>query len=317
MTQIGLLVAGTLALSITITAYVIWRLARQQSGVIQDRLDAYASRSATDMAERRERRTMAGRLDRTLRKQAFGKQLADDLSRADLQLRISEFMALSVLAGVLGVLFGLILFDLPVLALVVGFVCFFYPRIYVKQRQAKRLKAFSDQLADALRLIVSSLRSGYSMLQSLEVVASELPEPIAGEFARVVREVGLGLSQEQAFNNMLNRVASDDLDMMVTAVNVQREVGGNLAEILDTISATIEERVRIQGEIRVMTAQQTLTGYLLTFLPVAVTLILFGINRAYMMQLFQDTCGLVMLGIGVMMVGIGFVIMKSIVKIQV
>ncbi len=155
------------------------------------------------------------------------------------------------------------------------------------------------------------------MLQSLEVVAAELPQPIAGEFGRLVREVGLGLSQEQAFNNMIGRIASDDLDMMVTAVNVQREVGGNLAEILDTISTTIEERVRIQGEIRVMTAQQTLTGYLLTFLPVAVVLILFTINRAYMMQMFEDTCGLVMLGTGVAMVSIGFVIMKTIVKIKV
>ncbi|NLT42608.1 MAG: secretion system protein [Anaerolineae bacterium] len=317
LTEIGLLVAGALALSIVATSYVVWRLVRQQSGVIQDRLDAYATRSSVDVAERKERRTIAGRLDRALRRRNYGRQLSEDLSRADVQLRISEFVMLSILAGVLGVLFGLILFDLPALALVVGFVCFLYPRIYLKQRQAKRLKDFSDQLADALRLIVSSLRSGYSMLQSLEVVASELPEPISGEFARVVREVGLGLSQEQAFNNMLGRIASDDLDMMVTAVNVQRDVGGNLAEILDTISATIEERVRIQGEIRVMTAQQTLTGYLLTFLPVAVTLILFGINRAYMMQMFEDTCGLAMLGTGVVMVGIGFVVMKSVVKIEV
>jgi len=315
--QIAVLVAGALALSIVATAVIIWRLARQQSGVIQNRLDAYATRGGVDVVERRERRTMAFRLDRSLRRRAYGRLLAEDLSRADVQLRISEFMMLSVLAGVMGVLFGLLLLQTPVLALLVGFVAFFYPRLYLKQRQAKRLRAFNGQLADALRLIVSSLRSGYSMLQSIEVVAAELPQPIAGEFARVVREVGLGLSQEQAFNNMLGRIASDDLDMMVTAVNVQREVGGNLAEILDTISTTIEERVRIQGEIRVMTAQQTLTGYLLTLLPVAVTLILFGINRPYMMQMFEDTCGLAMLGTGVVMVSIGFVIMKAIVKIQV
>lgn len=315
--HVAVLVAVAIALSISTTAWLVWRLVRGQSGVIQDRLAAYAARGGSEIAERRPRPTIAVQMDQALQKRAFGQHLAEELGRADLQLRVSEFIVLSVLGAVLAVLFGLIVFGVPALALLIGFGTFFLPRLYLRRRQANRLHTFNEQLGDALRLLVSSLRSGYSMLQSMEVVASELPEPIAGEFGRVVREVGLGLSQEQAFNNMLKRVPSEDLDMMVTAINVQHEVGGNMAEILDTISGTIAERVRIQGEIRVLTAQQMLSGYLLTLLPVAVTLILFAINRPYMVQLFQDTCGLAMVGTGVTMVAIGFMIIRRIVKIQV
>lgn len=315
--QIAILVAVAIALSISATAWLVWRLVRGQSGVIQERLASYAARGGSEVVKRQHRPTMAAQMDQALRKRPFGQRLAQDLSRADLQLRVSEFVVLQVLCAVLSVLFGLVLFATPALALLIGFGAFFLPRLYLKRRQAARLHAFSEQLGDALRLLVSSLRSGYSMLQSMEVVASELPEPIAGEFGRVVREVGLGLTQEQAFNNMLQRLPSDDLDMMVTAINVQHEVGGNMAEILDTISGTIAERVRIQGEIRVLTAQQMLSGYLLTFLPVAVTLVLFAINRPYMVQLFQDTCGLAMVGTGVTMVATGYLIIRRIVKIEV
>ncbi|MGI6207857.1 MAG: type II secretion system F family protein [Anaerolineae bacterium] len=315
--QVAFLVAIAIVLSISATAWVIWRLARGQSGVIQDRLEAYAARGGADVVQVRQRRTIAAQLDQMLRKRAYGRRLAEELARADLQLRVSEFVVLSLLSAVMSALLALLVFAMPALAVVAAFAGFFLPRIYLRRRQAARLKAFGEQLGDALGLLVSSLRSGYSMLQSMEVVASELPEPIAGEFGRVVREVGLGLSQEQAFINMLNRVPSEDLDMMVTAINVQHEVGGNLAEILDTISGTSSERVRIQGEIRVLTAQQMLSGYMLTCLPVAVTLILFAINRPYMSQLFTDTCGLVMVAIGVLMTGSGFLIIRRIVKIEV
>ncbi len=314
--QIAIVVAAAIALSISVTFWLVWRLVKGQTGMIQDRLDTYATRSQTAGAVR-QRRTVAAQLDQALRKRPYGRKLAEELTRADLQLRVSEFVVLSVLAAVLCTLFGLLLLGTPVLALLFGFGGFFIPRLYMRRQQSARLKNFSDQLGDALRLIVSSLRSGYSMLQSMEVVASELPEPISVEFGRVVREVGLGLSQEQAFNNMLERVPSDDLDMMVTAINVQHEVGGNMAEILDTITVTIQERVRIQGEIRVLTSQQMLSGYLLTGLPFAVSLVLFIINRPYMSQLFTDSCGLMMLGLGLFMVFIGFMIMRKIVQINV
>lgn len=316
--QLAVAVALLVMMSISFTSWLVFRLVRGQSGVIQSRLETYAARGRGDVEEGpRQRRTMAVELDQILRRRGFGRRIAKDLAMADLQLRVSEFVSLCLLAAVFGALLGLVLFNLPVLALLSAVVGYFLPGLSVKRRQSARLKAFNDQLADAMRLLVSSLRSGYSMLQSMDVVASELPEPIGKEFSRAVREVTLGLSQEQALNNMLERVPSDDLDMMVTAVNVQHEVGGNLAEILDTIGDTISERVRITGEIRVLTAQQVLTGYLLSFLPFAVTLVLFAINRPYMMQLFQDPCGLSIAGVALLMIGIGYMIIRKIVSIKV
>jgi len=137
------------------------------------------------------------------------------------------------------------------------------------------------------------------------------------EFARVVKEVGLGLSYEEALANLVRRIRSDDLDLMVTAINVQHEVGGNLAEILDTISYTIRERVRIQGEIRVLTGQTMLSGYIVGFLPIAITLLLFLMSRDYIMRMFQTTCGWIMIIVAVTIIASGFFAIKKIVTIDV
>jgi tight adherence protein B len=151
----------------------------------------------------------------------------------------------------------------------------------------------------------------------METVAQQLSPPISAEFHRVVQEIGLGLHYEQALNNMLRRVPSEDLDLMITAINIQGKVGGNLAEILDTIGITIRERVRIKGEVRVLTAQQMISGYILTGLPVALGLVLYMINKEYIGRMFSDPCGWVMLGVAAMMMTIGFLIIRKIVDIQV
>jgi len=194
---------------------------------------------------------------------------------------------------------------------------FYAPSLYVGQRKRARQKAFNDQLGDAINLLANALRSGYSLLQSMETASRELPPPISTEFARVVQEVGLGISLEQALDNMLRRMQSDDLDMLVTAINVQHEVGGNLAQILETISHTIRERVRIKGEIRVLTAQQMITAYIISFLPVALGLILYLINPQYIGLLFSEPCGWIQVGIGVTMITVGFLIIRNIVNIEV
>jgi tight adherence protein B len=151
----------------------------------------------------------------------------------------------------------------------------------------------------------------------METVSRELPPPISVEFARVVREVGLGLSNEQAMNNMLRRIQSDDLDLMLTAVNVQHEVGGNLAEILEIIGYTIRERVRIKGEIRVLTAQGTISGYVISFLPIALGLILYLMNPDYIGAMFQELCGWIMVGVALTGIVIGFIAIRKIVQIEV
>jgi tight adherence protein B len=203
------------------------------------------------------------------------------------------------------------------LGLVFGVVGFFVPRMYVRMRQRQRLNQFNDQLSDTITLLANSLRSGFSIVQSMETVAQQLPNPIAGEFKRVTQEIALGLHYEQALNNMLRRMPSDDLDLMITAINIQGKVGGNLAEILDTIGHTIRERVRIKGEIRVLTAQQMISGYVLTALPVVLGLVLYLINRQYIGRMFNDPCGWIMIGVSAGMIGLGFMMIRKIVDIEV
>jgi tight adherence protein B len=192
------------------------------------------------------------------------------------------------------------------------------PLIYVRSQQGKRLKRFSDQLPDMLNLMVNGLRAGYSTMQAMEAVSKEMPPPICDEFRRVVQEMQLGLPMDKALDNLVRRIPSEDLDFVVTAINVQREVGGPLAEILDTIAFTIRERIRIKGEIRVMTSQVVMSGRILSATPFVVFVILWFINQEYMGEFFNNiVCGGIALVTGFIMIGIGYAVMMKIADIEV
>ena len=209
----------------------------------------------------------------------------------------------SILFGLIGTVFGL-----------------FIPRFYVRQQQGKRLQRFNDQLADMLNLMVNGLRAGYSIMQAMEAVSKEMPAPISDEFRRVVQEMQLGIPMERALDNLLRRIPSEDLDLVITAINVQREVGGNLAEILDTISFTIRERVRIKGEIRVLTSQVMYSGRFLALMPILISLALWLLNRPYMMEFFNPETrvpGIIALSVGAIMIASGYFVMNRIATIDV
>ncbi|RLC90855.1 MAG: secretion system protein F [Chloroflexi bacterium] len=265
-----------------------------------------------------ERRSPLGdALDRALARSGVAADLATQLARADIQLTVGEFLATTLIVMILcgGAAYLLTRHVLPtVLACVGGF---FIPRWYIALVRRRRLRAFDDQLSDTINLIVNSLRAGYSILQAMEAVAEEMVPPISTEFGRVVREVQLGLTLEQALSNMLRRVPSDDLDMMVTAISVQREVGGNLAEVLDTISYTIRERIRIKGEIRALTAYGRGAGVMLSAIPVILAVLVYFINPEFMSLLFVHRCGWVMIGIAILGIVLGFLIIRKIVDIDV
>ncbi len=309
---------------LSVTLIVLgFALGRRSGPSLEERLDRYAVREVELMEQRKkgklteEDSSIAGRLNRVIVKKESADKIAAELARADLKLKVSEYILLNIASIIFFALLGQLIFRSPLLALASGVFGYFAPRLYVKRRQSQRLNAFNDQLGDAINLLANSLRSGYSLLQSLETVSKEMSPPLATEFARVVQEVGLGLSVEQALANMLRRVRSDDLDMMVTAINVQHEVGGNLAEILETISFTIRERVRIKGEIRVLTAQQMLTAYIISFLPVGLGLILYAINHEYIGLLFSEPCGWIMVVVGVIIISAGYLVIRKIVAIEV
>ncbi|NQU30893.1 MAG: type II secretion system F family protein, partial [Anaerolineae bacterium] len=186
-------------------------------------------------------------------------------------------------------------------------------------QQKKRLKSFDGQLPDMINLMVNGLRAGYSTMQAMEAISKELPPPISDEFRRVVQEMQLGVPMGRALDNLLRRIPSPDLDFMVTAINVQREVGGNLAEILDTISFTIRERIRIKGEIQVLTSQVRTSAKILSFVPIALALFLWFFNNEYMRGIFDAgrAPGFGALGCGLMLIGIGYFVMMRIADIEV
>lgn len=301
-----------------------------RGGTVNERLEEYVGTGEIldfepERAIREDR--VADRLDRTMANRGFFRKIKARLSKADLKLRVSEYILLQLLSAAGTGFVAFLVFDRLVIMAVIGaIVGLFIPGIYVGFVARKRINAFDNQLSDTLNLWVNALRSGYSVLQGMEAIATELPPPVSVEFERVVQEVRLGLSVPQALGNMLRRVPSDDLDLVITAVNIQREVGGNLAEVLDTISFTIRERVRIKGEIRTLTAQGRLSGWIISFLPLALALILFAINPEYMSQLWIRErpiilnilpCGWIVIAVGLTMMVIGMVAIQKIVDIEV
>jgi tight adherence protein B len=272
----------------------------------------------------------ASGVDRAVERRDWGANMARDLARADLQLRPSEYLAIRTAAMVGTPLVVFVIgraflpgLDNPLAWLIALIAGWWVPRFIVNRRKSKRLQAFNDRLADTITLIANALRAGASFLQAIELVVRETQPPISTEFNRVIREVNLGLPFEQALNNMVRRVRSDDLELMTTAITIQHQVGGNLAEILDSIAFTIRERVRIIGEIRVLTAQQKMSGYVVAGLPIALIAILSVIAPSFMQPMFGPPyivgipLGVILLAFGAFLMLIGFLAIRRIVDIEV
>jgi tight adherence protein B len=247
--------------------------------------------------------------------------ISKNLARADVKLRPAEYISLMVVSGILVAFLGFVITRGSTLfGILAGIFGLYLPSLYVKNAQGRRLKKFDNQLGDMLNLMVNGLRAGYSTLQAMEAVSKELPKPICDEFRRVVQEMQLGIPMEDALEHLLRRINSDDLDLVITAVNVQREVGGNLAEILDVISYTIRERVRIKGEISALTAQGRATAWVISALPLVLVGLLFVLNKEYIMQFFNPetrSCGIPIIVLAGIMIASGFYASQKIVDIEI
>ena len=265
-------------------------------------------------------------LNRRVARSSLGDRVSRELARADMKLKVAEYYALIFISTIVLALIGYLLQPAngAISAVIGGVIGFFAPRFYVRRRQAQRLIRFNDQLSDMLNLMVNGLRAGYSTTQAMEAVSRELPAPISDEFRRLVQEMQIGIPMEKALDNLLRRIPSDDLDFVVTAINVQREVGGNLSEILDTISFTIRERVRIKGEIRVLTASVRTSGTVLSLIPVFLSLALWFVSPEYIGSFFDDSaglpqplCGIAAVVTIVGMIASGYFVMMKIADIEV
>jgi tight adherence protein B len=200
----------------------------------------------------------------------------------------------------------------------------FAPRFWLNFRKGGRLKKFNSQLPDTITLIANALRAGSSFLQAIELVVRESQPPISIEFGRVIREVNLGLPFDIALENMVKRVRSEDFELMATAIAIQHQVGGNLAEILDSIAFTIRERIRIKGEIRTLTAQQRMSGYVVGALPFFLAFFIYLAAPKFFDPMFVKPpdvigipLGIILMGIALLSMGAGFFFIRKIVDIEV
>ena len=318
MNTILLLVAGVIVVGGVI--YGVISFMRGRKDTVEERLERYSEGAVAvsqDVSTAGQQSMLTEHLERALEGRGFTANIRAQLAGANLRLTASEFLSAVVIAVILFAALAHMWRHNAVITLGAAVLGFFAPRWYISYLQAKRLKDFNNQLGDTINLLVNSIRSGYSVLQAMEAVAHEMPAPISEEFQRVVKEVQLGIAVEQSLDNMLRRVPSDDLDLMITAINVQREVGGNLAEVLDSINFTIRERVRIKGEVKALTAQGRYSGYLISFMPVALSGFIYLVNPSFITQLTSDPCGWVMIGIAIAGIVLGFLIIRKIVDIQV
>lgn len=256
-------------------------------------------------------------LDRMLQRKQRGSKLAIELARAGMPLRVGEYLMMRWMAGLLCLLLAWKATQALPLALIAAVAGYFVPVLYVRRRQAARVRKFDDQLVDALVLLANSLKSGYSFLQGVEAIAREMPTPIGTEFDEVLREIRMGGSVEEALMNMSERVRSADFELVVTAMVIQRQVGGNLTEVLGSIAHTVRERHRILREVRVLTSQERASGYLVASLPVLLVFLLSLLNPTYIAGMWGDHAGRILLAVGFVMAGLGLLVMRKLVDIDV
>jgi tight adherence protein B len=324
-------IAGIAAMAIVVIAVGIAMTGG--GGGMAARLERYASgrepTSASDGAEDGQSAVVAS-IARAIEGQDLNSRMATDLARADLKMKPAEYLLFWAITPIFFVFAAFLLgflfpgFRNPVALVVVFLLGLYAPRFYLTRRQNGRLRQFAEQLPDTITLLANSLRAGSSFLQGMELVTREARPPISEEFGRVVREMQLGVALQPALNNLARRVSSEDLELMVTAIQIQSQVGGNLATVLDAIAHTIRERIRIYGEIQTLTAMQRYSGYVITLLPVGLAGILFVISPDYIGKLLENPpellglpAGVIFLLVGLLSMGMGFLFIRRIVQIKV
>lgn len=319
MTGVIIIVGGIILIALLIVGVVV--SSNSERSLVEERLSQYLDdEDQKNVDKEAQKYVITNWVSKRVEKTSFGDRIARELARADMKLKVAEYLVLIVLSILF---FGLVAWFLgnqhPFSAMIGFGMGAFAPRIYVNSQKRKRLQRFNDQLPDMLNLMVNGLRAGYSTMQAMEAISKELPSPINDEFRRVVQEMQIGIPMETALENLLRRIPSEDLDFVVTAINVQREVGGNLSEILDNISFTIRERIRIKGEVRVLTAQVRTSGTVLSLIPFGLTLVLWFLNPDYLLAVTDGgpICTAIIICVVLGLISSSYFIMMKIADIEV
>ncbi|HYK98097.1 MAG TPA: type II secretion system F family protein [Candidatus Acidoferrales bacterium] len=310
---LGTLAMMSLALGLWIPAY-------RRQRTLRRRLDGFVLAGTTegfalDLGGRRRSRTARRANDdhgrRVLR------WIAVMIEQAQADVSVGEVLAAMATLAALAFTLAIVFTSLLAVGIAAALFGGGLPLLWLTWQRRRLARKFSDQLLDTIALLASSVRSGHSLLQALEHVVSEAPEPTRSTIALVVREIGLGASQEDALERVADRLPSEDLELIVSAINVHHQIGGSLARVLDSIAETIQERGRIAGDIRSLTAQQRFSAYVLSLLPVAVGLVLYLVSPDYIAPLFRPgALRFALIGASTMVVS-GFLIMEKMASIDV
>jgi len=252
---------------------------------------------------------------------AWAEQTRSQLERAGLALKLHEYVALRVLVALVAFVVVLALGNGHPIAFLlgigVGVVGYMLPAFYVRTRVTRQLRNFNDQLADMLTMVSNSLRAGFGLLQGIDLAAEQSQPPMSTELRHLLRDTRMGASIETALESMGERVGSYDMDIVVTAILIQRSVGSNLSEVLDTVAHTIRERARIQGEINTLTAQKKLSGLIIGLMPPAFVVMMLLVSFEYMSALFTDPLGRLLLIVAIVLDIVGILIIKRIVSVDI
>ena len=246
-----------------------------------------------------------------------GKTLDLRMRKAGLSLLGTEFLIILALSAALGFVVAFILSKKLYMAILVAVFIMMMEWVYVLIRTQRRETLFRNQLGDCLTMVANAMRAGFSFLQAMDLIAKEMEPPISEEFKHVMRDISLGTSMERALEDMDKRVGSPDFSLVVTAVLIQQQVGGDLAKILDTISETIQDRIRMRREVYTLTAQGRISGWVLAALPVGMCILLNVISPGYLDPLFKEKIGQMAIGGAIVLIIIGFIIIQKIVDIEV
>ena len=313
---VGILATGTMMSF----ALGLWLPAYRRQRALRRRLDGFvlagtAEGFALDLGGRRRSRQI--RRPGSEPSRWLLRRLSRMIVQAQADVSVGEVLAAIAVLGLLGFTLAIALTSLLLIGVGAAVVGAAAPIAWLTWQRHRVERRFAGQLLDTIAMLAGSVRSGHSLLQALEHVVTEAPEPTRGAIALVVREIGLGASQEDALERLADRMPSDDLELIVSAVNVHHQIGGSLARVLDSIAETINERSRIEGDIRSLTSQQRYSAYVLSLLPVAVGLGLYLISPAYIAPLFQPGTLRVALIASAVMTVTGFLILKKLSTIDV
>lgn len=260
---------------------------------------------------------MVRELSKSIRDFHGSKVLDLKMQQAGLPLLGSEFIVIDLMAVALGCIIAFLLTMSLSMAFIGGIAGFAVPWVYLSMKINRRQKLFTDQLQDTLSMVANALRVGFSFMQAMDLISREMPDPMGEEFKRVVQDIRVGSTQEAALERMSKRVNSDDFNLVVTAVLIQHQVGGNLSTILDTISTTINDRIKMKREAKTLTAQGRMSGWVLAALPIGITAVLFMINPTYFDPLLRSPMTPLIIGGTIGWMCIGILVINRIVDIDV